>query len=161
MDFSSIKEYLKPDLDRVQDLMNTSLASDIELLDKTNQRVLAHSGKQVRPVLALLTAKACSGGFVTEETIHFAAAAELIHNATLLHDDVADNSPVRRTYRHVPARRTRIRTIGRLLAGKRHRKRTFREYIFRKSHPDFLQHTVRFSRRRTLAVTESRHLRYY
>ena len=53
MDFSSIKEYLKPDLDRVQDLMNTSLASDIELLDKTNQRVLAHSGKQVRPVLAL------------------------------------------------------------------------------------------------------------
>ena len=96
MDFSSIKEYLKPDLDRVQDLMNTSLASDIELLDKTNQRVLAHSGKQVRPVLALLTAKACSGGFVTEETIHFAAAAELIHNATLLHDDVADNSPVRR-----------------------------------------------------------------
>lgn len=96
MDFSSIKEYLKPDLDRVQDLMNTSLASDIELLDKTNQRVLAHSGKQVRPVLALLTAKACSGGFVTEETTHFAAAAELIHNATLLHDDVADNSPVRR-----------------------------------------------------------------
>ena len=96
MDFSSIKEYLKPDLDRVQDLMNTSLASDIELLDKTNQRVLAHSGKQVRPVIALLTAKACSGGFVTEETIHFAAAAELIHNATLLHDDVADNSPVRR-----------------------------------------------------------------
>ena len=65
MDFSSIKEYLKPDLDRVQDLMNTSLASDIELLDKTNQRVLAHSGKQVRPVIALLTAKACSGGFVT------------------------------------------------------------------------------------------------
>ena len=44
MDFSSIKEYLKPDLDRVQDLMNNSLASDIELLDKTKQRVLAHSG---------------------------------------------------------------------------------------------------------------------
>ncbi len=47
-------------------------------------------------MLTLLVARACSGGFVTDDTIKYAAAVELLHNATLLHDDVADDSPVRR-----------------------------------------------------------------
>lgn len=96
MDFNSIKEFLKDDLDRVNALMRSSLANDISLLDKTNKMVLARSGKQFRPVLALLAARACSGGIVTEDTIHYAAASELLHNASLLHDDVADDSPMRR-----------------------------------------------------------------
>ena len=96
MDYCSIKQYLEKDLARVNALMRTSLSSDIQLLDKTNMSLLEHSGKQLRPVLALLAARACSGGFVTEDTIHYAVATELLHNATLLHDDVADDSPTRR-----------------------------------------------------------------
>lgn len=96
MDFSSIKDFLKEDLDKVNKLMATSLSTDIELLDKTNRAILSHNGKQVRPVLTLLVARACFGGFVTDDTIKYAAAVELLHNATLLHDDVADDSPVRR-----------------------------------------------------------------
>lgn len=96
MDFSSIKDFLKEDLDKVNKLMASSLSTDIELLDKTNRAILSHNGKQVRPVLTLLVARACSGGFTTDDTIKYAAAVELLHNATLLHDDVADDSPVRR-----------------------------------------------------------------
>lgn len=87
---------MKEDLDKVNKLMATSLSTDIELLDKTNRAILSHNGKQVRPVLTLLVARACSGGFTTDDTIKYAAAVELLHNATLLHDDVADDSPVRR-----------------------------------------------------------------
>ena len=47
-------------------------------------------------MLTLLMAKACSGGEVTPATINYAAASELLHNATLLHDDVADGSDKRR-----------------------------------------------------------------
>lgn len=96
MDYCGIKDYLKGDLERVNTVIRESLASDIDLLNKTNQSLLSHSGKQLRPTLALLVARACSGGFVTEDTIHYAAAAELLHNATLLHDDVADGSCQRR-----------------------------------------------------------------
>lgn len=96
MDFIGIKEYLDKDLKRVNAVMASSLSSDISLLDKTNRMLLARAGKQIRPVLALLAARACSGGFVSEDTILYAAASELLHNATLLHDDVADDSPMRR-----------------------------------------------------------------
>lgn len=96
MDYKGIKEYLKQDLEGVNALMGKSLSSDIALLDKTNKSVLAHSGKQIRPVLCLLAARACSGGFVTDDTLLYASAVELLHNATLLHDDVADDSPMRR-----------------------------------------------------------------
>lgn len=96
MDFCGVKEYLKTDLDRVNKVIRESLASDIVLLNKTNESLLRHSGKQLRPVLSLLVARACSGGFITEDTIRYAAAAELLHNATLLHDDVADGSTQRR-----------------------------------------------------------------
>ena len=87
MDYKGIKEYLKQDLEGVNALMGKSLSSDIALLDKTNKSVLAHSGKQIRPVLCLLAARACSGGFVTEDTLLYASAVELLHNATLLHED--------------------------------------------------------------------------
>lgn len=96
MDYSAIKDILKKDLDRVASVIEASLSSDIDLLDKTNKSILSHSGKQLRPVLALLSARACSGGFVTDDTVRYAAASELLHNATLLHDDVADDSRQRR-----------------------------------------------------------------
>ncbi len=96
MDFNSIKEYLKEDLQKVNSVMVSSLSSEISLLDSTNKTLMSRSGKQIRPVLGLLVARACSGGFISKDTINYAAASELLHNATLLHDDVADNSPMRR-----------------------------------------------------------------
>ncbi len=89
-------KYLEPEMARVTGMMEASLASDIGLLNMTNKSIMSHGGKRLRPLLALLAAKVCSGGHVTEDTIRFAAAVELLHNATLLHDDVADNSTSRR-----------------------------------------------------------------
>lgn len=96
MNLAEIKEYLSDDLQRVNELMSTTLDSDIELLNQTNKFILAHSGKQLRPVLSLLIARALSGGTITNDTVSFASAGEILHNATLLHDDVADGSLERR-----------------------------------------------------------------
>ena len=96
MDIKAIKEYLGVDWLAVQNRIATSLKSDIGLLNATNDSILSNSGKQLRPMLALLMAKACSGGKVTEDGVKYAAASELLHNATLLHDDVADQSDKRR-----------------------------------------------------------------
>ena len=76
-------------------LILDSLESDIELLNRTNRALLDHPGKQLRPILGLLVARAI-GGRVNDDTLRFAAASELLHNATLLHDDVADGSAERR-----------------------------------------------------------------
>ena len=95
MDIKQVKEYVGSDWFAVQERIASSLNSDISLLNKTNESILSNSGKQLRPLLTLLFARACSGQ-TTEATIRYAAAAELLHNATLLHDDVADSSAQRR-----------------------------------------------------------------
>lgn len=96
MDIKAIKEYLGTDWEAVGKCISDSLRSDIDLLNSTNESILSHSGKQLRPMLTLLMARACSGGHVTSDTVQYAAASELLHNATLLHDDVADGSDKRR-----------------------------------------------------------------
>lgn len=96
MDIKSIKEYLGNDWTAVLHSISSVLHCDIDLLNITNASILSHSGKQMRPLLALMFARACSCGQVTEATVRYAAAAELLHNATLLHDDVADDSDQRR-----------------------------------------------------------------
>lgn len=96
MDLNRLKSFLGEDWTRVEARIGEQLRSDIEVLNMTNSRILEHSGKQLRPLLALLVARACSGGRLTDAGISYAAAAELLHNATLLHDDVADSSDQRR-----------------------------------------------------------------
>ncbi len=97
MDIKSIKEYLGSDWTAVQERIASALKSDISLLNSTNDSILSHSGKQLRPLLSLVMARACSGGRqVSDPTVRYAAASELLHNATLLHDDVADESDQRR-----------------------------------------------------------------
>lgn len=96
MDIKSVREYLGKDWDSVKKKIESALVSDIDLLNATNSSILSNSGKQLRPLLALLVARACSCHEVSESTVRYAAAAELLHNATLLHDDVADNSAQRR-----------------------------------------------------------------
>ena len=94
MDISDIKTYLAGPMAEVSALMDESLKSDIALLDVTNRSLLSQGGKMLRPVLSLLAAGACGG--IKADSVRFAAAAELIHNATLLHDDVVDGASLRR-----------------------------------------------------------------
>ena len=95
MDITSIKDYLGKDWISVQEQITSALESDIRLLNNTNVSILSNSGKQLRPLLARMCARACAGK-VNDAGIRYAAAAELLHNATLLHDDVADGSDLRR-----------------------------------------------------------------
>ena len=76
-------------------LLTQSLNSRSDLLNRINGYLLDASGKKLRPLLALVTAKACSGS-INQKAIACAAVSELIHTATLLHDDVVDDSDQRR-----------------------------------------------------------------
>lgn len=96
MDLNGLKGFLGKDWDNVRHLIEDSLKSDIDMLDSTNRMILSNSGKQLRPLISILVARACGGGNAAESSYRYAAAAELLHNATLLHDDVADNSCQRR-----------------------------------------------------------------
>ncbi len=98
MDITSIKTYLGHDWAAVQERIASALNSDIKLLNSTNDMILSHSGKQLRPLLSLMMARACSGAAMAlpDASVRYAAASELLHNATLLHDDVADDSDRRR-----------------------------------------------------------------
>lgn len=94
MDLKSIQELLKEDIQEVNNLIENSLKSEVELLSTINNYLYGEKGKQLRPLLCLTTAKAC--GVTTPKTYICAAVVEIIHTATLLHDDVADNAPKRR-----------------------------------------------------------------
>ncbi|MBR1538563.1 MAG: polyprenyl synthetase family protein [Bacteroidales bacterium] len=72
-----------------------SLKSDIPLLEKANRFILGHGGKKLRPTFTLLIAKALRGA-CNEHVVRCGTPSELLHTATLMHDDVADNSPTRR-----------------------------------------------------------------
>ena len=94
MDIRALKAFLAGPMEEVSALLETSLKSDITLLDATNRSLLSQGGKLMRPMLSLLSAGACGG--IDADSIRFAAAAEMIHNATLLHDDVVDGAATRR-----------------------------------------------------------------
>lgn len=96
MDPKELKKMLGDRWQRVESYINDSLATDIVLLQNINGRILSHGGKQLRPLISMLVAMACSDGRAVDDSCRYAAAAELLYNATLLHDDVADNSDQRR-----------------------------------------------------------------
>ena len=94
MDIKEIKRELAGLWERTSELISLALETDIDYLAALNAGLLENSGKQLRPVLALLVASAC--GQPNDDSCRYAAASELLHNATLLHDDVADKSDCRR-----------------------------------------------------------------
>ena len=94
MSAKEIITFLGDDWSRVNELLRQALSTDVKLLDDTNLAVLSHSGKMLRPMICLLLSRAMGGG--NEDSLKYAAAIELLHNATLMHDDVADESPQRR-----------------------------------------------------------------
>lgn len=94
MDINKILDDIAPEWAEVQSALKESLLSECGLLNSINNYLFANMGKQLRPMLGILAAKTC--GEVNERTIAASAVAEIIHCATLLHDDVADNSDKRR-----------------------------------------------------------------
>ncbi|MEM6335725.1 MAG: polyprenyl synthetase family protein, partial [Bacteroidota bacterium] len=91
---SGIRQPVSGELAQFQDHFREQMATDVWLLDRVVQYVLKRKGKQVRPMLVLLTAKA-SGG-VTQTAYEAASLVELLHTATLVHDDVVDEADRRR-----------------------------------------------------------------
>jgi octaprenyl-diphosphate synthase len=92
--YGAAMERLSEDLALVEGAMREQLLSASEVLAALGDHVLASGGKRMRPALLLLTAELC--GYTGPRRIHVAAAVELLHTATLLHDDVVDLSELRR-----------------------------------------------------------------
>ena len=90
-----IRRTIAPEWEGFERLLTEALASRSDLLNRINAYLLDASGKKLRPLLALVTAKACSGS-INQKAVACAAVSELIHTATLLHDDVVDDSDQRR-----------------------------------------------------------------
>lgn len=83
------------DMDRVESVMEKIVISDSEQLTEMCHYVLRNRGKRIRPAITLLSYKAC-GGEDSKRAIDTAAAVELIHNASLIHDDINDEGEMRR-----------------------------------------------------------------
>ena len=75
-----------------------SMSSKVALLNRITYYIVNRKGKQMRPMFVFLTAKMISGGTVNERTYRGASVIELIHTATLVHDDVVDDSNRRRGF---------------------------------------------------------------
>ena len=114
MDRASVISLLGQDWEKVQELLRSTLCSDVPLLDEINKSVLANSGKMLRPMLTLLFARICNGGATKDESVQMAAAVEVLHNATLLHDDVADEAMTRRG---TPTVMSRLGAVPAVLVG--------------------------------------------
>jgi len=94
MDFNSIYQMVSGDMDAVNKLIQRRLQSEVALINQLSIYIINSGGKRLRPLLALLVARACD--YQGEKHIEVAAIVEFIHTATLLHDDVVDESDLRR-----------------------------------------------------------------
>lgn len=86
---------IKKDLEAVEDAMLSSIASANPELTEMCDYVLKVQGKRIRPAMCILVHRAC-GGTDIDKAINTGAAIELIHNATLIHDDINDEGELRR-----------------------------------------------------------------
>jgi all-trans-nonaprenyl-diphosphate synthase len=107
------------DLARVKTSLLAILKPEAAILAENMQLSLSNTGKLFRPALLLLTAKACGAQHATNADIETAAVAELIHTATLIHDDVLDDAELRRgepTLKHLQGNKIAILSGDYLLA---------------------------------------------
>lgn len=93
-DFASVQALARPDMEAVDQLIRTRLASDVVLINQVSAHIVGGGGKRLRPMLHLLAARAA--GYAGKDHVQLAAVIEFIHTATLLHDDVVDESDLRR-----------------------------------------------------------------
>ena len=93
-DFSAVQRLLAPEVQAVNRLIETRLRSDVVLVNQVAHHIINSGGKRLRPLVVLLSAQAHN--YQGEHHIELAAIVEFIHTATLLHDDVVDESSLRR-----------------------------------------------------------------
>ena len=93
-DVKSVMALCADDMARVDDLIRNSLDSDVVLIRQIAEYIIGSGGKRLRPMLVVLAARAC--GYEGDHHVTLAAIIEFIHTATLLHDDVVDESDMRR-----------------------------------------------------------------
>jgi octaprenyl-diphosphate synthase len=94
MTFDDVVALARADMQAVDQLISTSLESDVALVSQVSQYIVTSGGKRLRPLLVLLAARAL--GYDGDQHVRSAAIVEFIHTATLLHDDVVDSSERRR-----------------------------------------------------------------
>jgi len=96
MKIEEVFQLIDADMNRVNRFIQTSLHSEVVLINQISHYIINSGGKRLRPVLVLLSANALNYSSAKEEAIKLAAIVEFIHTATLLHDDVVDESELRR-----------------------------------------------------------------
>ena len=94
MNIKSIQSLTQNDMTKVNDLVYSQLKSDVTLINQLGIYIVNAGGKRMRPMLTILAARALD--YSGEEHCSIAAIIEFIHTATLLHDDVVDESNMRR-----------------------------------------------------------------
>ena len=94
VDISPIQRLIADEMARVNTFIEENLASDVPLINQLGQYIVNSGGKRLRPALVILSSKVL--GYKGDKHINLAAIIELIHTATLLHDDVVDASLLRR-----------------------------------------------------------------
>jgi len=97
--YFQLKDSVEDKLILVEEKIKSKLLSDVELVKKMSEYHLNTGGKRLRALLTLGSAKLCGYSRGTRD-INLAACVELIHAATLMHDDVIDNGSVRRGKKH-------------------------------------------------------------
>lgn len=93
---NEIKKPIAADIDVFEDRFKDSMRSSVPLLDRITHYIVKRKGKQIRPMFVFFSASICGG--INESTHRGAALVELLHTATLVHDDVVDNSYQRRGF---------------------------------------------------------------
>ena len=92
--FSAIQSLMKSDMEKTDNILINRLNSNVDLISQMSHYIIASGGKRIRPLLLLLCARATNYGGTDHHAM--AVVIELIHTATLLHDDVVDESTTRR-----------------------------------------------------------------
>jgi octaprenyl-diphosphate synthase len=92
--FEQIQDLMKVDIKKVDDILISRLDTDVDMINQMSHYIITSGGKRLRPLLLLLCAKATN--YDGEYHYPLAVVIELIHTATLLHDDVVDESNTRR-----------------------------------------------------------------
>jgi octaprenyl-diphosphate synthase len=95
---SQIKLPIEKEMELFEKKFFESMSSKVALLNRITHYVVNRKGKQMRPMFVFLVAKMVSDGTVNERTYRGSAVIELIHTATLVHDDVVDDSNRRRGF---------------------------------------------------------------
>ncbi len=89
-------EWLQPELEMIEEHINAEIASDVREICNLGGHVLRAGGKRLRPAMVVLSARAVNPEPNVQRMVTIAASMELVHMATLVHDDVVDNTAIRR-----------------------------------------------------------------